>query len=330
MKKLIALISLVFASILPSTVRQVQAQDDHLNVALIQFVSHPSLDQIAAGVYEELEAQGYIEGENLTVDFHNVEGDMNLLTSIGDQVLANKPDIIIPITTPVAQAMQNTTSDLPIVFAGVTDPVDAGLVTDLDQPDGNITGTTDVVDLKGHFDLMLQIQPDIKKLGMLYSTNEDSALAEIEEAKALVEENYGIEVVIEGIASAMDMQLVAEKLAGEVDAIYVPSDNLIASSFATLLDATDAAGIAVYPSVDMMVRQGGVAALAIDQADLGRQAVRMALAIHDGQAIADTPVESVDNVYQMINPIAADRLGIDLPAELLEAEDTLVIEAEEQ
>lgn len=326
MKKFMQLILLVVLSLF--TVPLSAIAQEPLHVAIVNFVSHPSLDEIEAGIYEELEKQDYIEGDNLTIDYFNAEGDMNLLTSIADQVVHNQPDLIFAITTPVAQVFQHATSEIPIIFAGVTDPIDAGILIDNDKPGANITGTRNVVDLKAHFDFVFEIQPDIEVIGMIYSTNEDSALVEIEEAKALVEDQYGVEVIVEGIASTMDMQLVADKLAGEVDAIYVPTDNLIASSFPTLLDATDAKQIAVYPPVDLMIEQGGLAGAAIDQGDLGREAVRMGLEVIAGKSIAEIPAIVPEDIRLMYNPFAAERVGIEIPQSVLDSNQTTAVEQE--
>lgn len=292
------------------------AQDaEALDIAIVQIVSHDSLDQIVQGIKDGLAEGGYVEGENLNIEFHNAEGDINLLSTIAEQVVSNEPDLIFAVTTPVAQAFQNQTDDIPIVMAGVTDPVSAGVVETLEAPGANITGTSDAINLEEHFELMLEIDPSIEKVGMIYTTSEDNAQAEIETAKEAAEA-LGLEVIIEGIATTLDMQMVAELLSAEVDAIYVGSDNTIASAFETLLDATDRMKIAVFPSVDIMVAQGGLAALAINQADLGLQAAKMGIAVLDGEAISEMPVQFVEKLRLVYNSDAAERLGIEIPAEL--------------
>ena len=207
-------------------------------------------------------------------------------------------------------------------MAGVTDPVAAGLVENVDKPGENITGTSDAFPLEKHFSLMLQIDPEIKKIGMIYTSSEDNAQAEIESAKE-VAEDMGLEVVIEGIATTLDMQMVAENLSSQVDAIYVGSDNTIASAFETLLDATDRMDIAIYPSVDNMVEQGGLAAVAITQADLGIEAARIAVEVLNGTAIGDIPIHFVENLRLVYNSDTADRLNIEIADELIETLEDL-------
>lgn len=317
----VTLLTTLFASTFSQV--KVQAQtDDTLDIAIVQFVSHPSLDEIVQGIKDELAANDYVEGENLTIDFHNAEADINLLSTIAEQVVSQKPDLIFAVTTPVSQAFQNQTSEIPIVMAGVTDPVSAGLVDNIEKPGENITGTSDAFPLEKHFNLMLQIDPTIKKIGMIYTSSEDNAQAEIESAKE-VAESMGLEVFVEGIATTLDMQMVAENLSSKVDAIYVGSDNTIASAFETLLDATDRMDIAVYPSVDIMVKQGGLGAVAINQADLGTEAAKIAVQVLDGTAIGDIPIHFVSNLRLVYNSETADRLNVELPADLVDTLEDL-------
>lgn len=324
LKQIMVVITLL-ASILVASFSQLNPKayaEEAINIAIVQFVSHPSLDQIVQGIKDELAANNYVEGENLTIDFHNAEADINLLGTIAEQVVSQEPDLIFAVTTPVSQAFQNQTSDIPIIMAGVTDPVAAGLVENVDKPGENITGTSDAFPLEKHFSLMLQIDPEIKKIGMIYTSSEDNAQAEIESAKE-VAEDMGLEVVIEGIATTLDMQMVAENLSSQVDAIYVGSDNTIASAFETLLDATDRMDIAIYPSVDNMVEQGGLAAVAITQADLGIEAARIAVEVLNGTAIGDIPIHFVENLRLVYNSDTADRLNIEIADELIETLEDL-------
>lgn len=317
---IVTLVTVLFSSFGLTPV-QVNAQEA-IDIAIVQFVSHPSLDQIVQGIKDELAANGYVEGENLTIEFHNAEADINLLSTIAEQVVSEEPDLIFAVTTPVSQAFQNQTSELPIIMAGVTDPVSAGLVEDVEKPGENISGTSDAFPLEKHFDLMLQVDPSIKKIGMIYTSSEDNAQAEIESAKE-VAESMGLEVVVEGIATTLDMQMVAENLSSQVDAIYVGSDNTIASAFETLLDATDRMDIAVYPSVDNMVEQGGLAAVAINQADLGIEAAKIGIEVLNGTAIGDIPIHFVENLRLVYNSDTAERLNVEIEAGLLETLEDL-------
>lgn len=311
---LLAFVALVLL-LIPYSKGLVAAQDDQLDVAVIQLVTHSSLDDIRQGIYDGLAEHGYVEGENLTIDYQNAEGDLNILSTIAQNVVAEEPDLIFAITTPVAQAFQNVTSDIPIIMAGVTDPVSAGIIDDLDNPGENITGASDAVPYEDQFELLLKLKPEVKKIGMIYTTSEDNSLAETEQAQAVAEE-MGLEVQVEGIASTNDMQLVAQSLASEVEAIYVGSDNTIASAFETLLDATDAAGIPVFTTVDVMVGQGALSAVAINQKDIGLLAADVAKEVIDGANPGDVSVKFLEELQPVVNFETAERLNIEIPEDL--------------
>lgn len=311
---IITVVMLLAFSISTGTVQMAKAQEE-ASIAIIQLVSHPSLDDITEGIYEGLEARGYVEGENLTVDFQNAEGDINLLSTISQQVVSNQPDLIIAIATPTAQSVQNVTSDIPIIMSAITDPIAAGLIDDLEQPGANMTGVSDKVSYDDQFELILEIYPELENIGMIYTTSEDNSEAEIEQAAA-VAETYGLNVTIEGIASTLDMQLVAENLASQVDAIFVGSDNTIASAFENLVNVTDQAGIPVFTTVDTFVAQGALSAVAINQKDTGLLTAEVAADVLEGAETKDYPVRFLEDLQPVVNFETAERLGIELSDEL--------------
>ncbi|MGX7107057.1 ABC transporter substrate binding protein [Hutsoniella sourekii] len=314
----LALVALVLTSaLLPSTAKANEAKES-LKVAIIQLVSHPSLDLIHQGIEEGLAAEGYQVGENLEIDYQNAEGDMNLLSTIAQQVVSSELDYIFAITTPVAQALQNETKEIPIIMAGITDPESVNLVESLDQPGGNISGISDKIPHDVQFKLLQEILPDAKKVGLIYTTSEDNSEAEMNEAKQAAE-SLGLEVQLEGISSALDMQMVAENLASQVDAIFVGSDNTIASAFESLLDATDKQGIPVFTSVEPMVAQGALAGEAMSQKEIGLQAAKFLKQLVDsGQGISQTPVAFIDKLETVLNQETADRLKLEIPKEILD------------
>ena len=196
MKKVVKFVALFFALILIAGQGLVaHAAPAKLKVAIVQLVTHPSLDEITSGIKESLASHGYKEGDNLEIDFQNAEGDMNLLHNISEEVVAKEPDLIFAITTPVAQSLQQATNKIPIVLAGITDPVSAKLVTALDKTDGNITGVSDFAPLEDLFKQFKALDLDVKTIGMMYTTSEDNANAEVEKAKAIAEKlGYKVEV----------------------------------------------------------------------------------------------------------------------------------------
>ncbi|MGX7106967.1 ABC transporter substrate-binding protein [Hutsoniella sourekii] len=318
MKKLIQLILVIALSLglIPASAARAEAPKP-LKAAIVTFVSHPSLDTIVQGIHEGLEEAGYKEGDNLTTDFYNANGDINLLSSIADQAIEGKPDIIYAVTTPVALAFQAAKTDIPVVFTGVTDPLGAGLVDSLEEPGANLYGVSNYVSLDQQFELVKKLTPDAKKVGFLYTTSEDSALSEVEEASE-VAKKYGLDSEIAGISSTNEMQMVAEDLASKVDVIYVGSDNLIAAAFDSLLDATDKAQVPVYSSVKLMIGQGALAGAAIEEISLGHLAVKFGEEVLAGDDIAKKPVQFIDDLTVIVNQETADRLAIKVPEGLAE------------
>lgn len=327
MKKMIKFV-LALLLVLPGLVGDVYGQES-VSVAIVQLVSHPSLDDIVAGIYDGLADAGYVEGDNLEVDFQNAEGDLNLLSTISEQVISQNPDLIFAVSTPVAQSLQNTSSEIPIIMAGVTDPLSANIVDNIEKPGGNISGVSDKVSHESQFELIQKIKPDLKKIGMIYTTTEDNSENEINEAKA-VAEGLGIEVQVEGISSTLDIQMVAENLASQVEAIYVGSDNTIASALGNLLEITDQAGIPVFTTVDNFVAEGALSALAINQHETGLLAAREAVKVFEGTPVGELPIAFLENLQAVVNYETADRLGIEIPeevqGELVDIQDYMIKE----
>ena len=316
MKKVVKFVALFLALILIAGQGLVaHAAPAKLKVAIVQLVTHPSLDEITSGIKESLASHGYKEGDNLEIDFQNAEGDMNLLHNISEEVVAKEPDLIFAITTPVAQSLQQATNKIPIVLAGITDPVSAKLVTALDKTEGNITGVSDFAPLEDLFKQFKSLDLDVKTIGMLYTTSEDNAKAEVEKAKAIAEK-LGYKVEVKTIDSTNDMALVAEELASKSQAIFIPTDNTIASSISTLLDVTDKAKIPVLPTYEKAVKEGGLLSVAISQTNIGKQSADLGLKIIDGAKISDLPIEFAKETVKVYNSQTAEKLGIQLPSDL--------------
>ncbi len=277
-------------------------------VAIMQYVEHPSLDTIRESIIDELEAKGYVEGQNITIDYQNAQADQSNLNTIASKFVGEKADIIIAIATPAAQAVASATSDIPIVFSAVTDPISAKLVDDLNRPSGNVTGTSDAIPVDQTFELCKELTPDVQKIGFLYTASEVNSQSVIEEAKTLAKD-YGFEFEESTITNSSELQQAAEILAGKVDAIYTPIDNGIASAMPILAEVGKNAGIPVYVGADSMVQDGGYATVGIKYEDLGVKTADMAVEILEGAAISDVPVATLDRFYKVINKKTATAIN---------------------
>lgn len=287
-------------------------------VGILQLTSHPALDLIQNGIVDALNEAGYIDGETMVLDFQNAQGDQSNLNSMSTRFVSRDADVMVGIATAAAQALANASSEIPIVLGAVTDPEASNLVQSNEKPGVNITGVSDATPIQEQMALIKEILPSAKKIGILYSSSEDNSILQAKEGAA-VAESMGFETVTMTVSSTNDINQIGASLASQVDAIWVPTDNTIASAMNTLIDASDANGIPVFPAVETMVEQGGLATIGLDQYELGKLTGEMTAAILDGEMIpAETPIQQLEQGSIFINPKKAEQLGITIPQSILE------------
>ncbi|QTU82380.1 ABC transporter substrate-binding protein [Carnobacteriaceae bacterium zg-C25] len=285
---------------------------NRVKLGVLQLVEHPALDDIYKGIKDELQKQGI----QATYDFYNAQGDQSNLMTMSEKVVSGKPDILVGITTPATLALRNQTTQIPIVMAGITYPVDAGLVDSESKPNGNVTGVSDRISIKKQLELMKQVLPNLKVVGVLYSLNEDNSVKQVEETKIAAQE-LGIELKLGGVVSQNDVQLTTETIAGQVDAIFVPIDNTIASAMSIVTQVTDSKQIAVFPSASTMVKDGGLMGYGIDQYEIGVKTAKMIISVLKGEKPENTPVQLMDDAKVYINLEKAKQLNITIPDNIL-------------
>lgn len=286
-----------------------------ISIGITQIVQHDALDSVRKGILDGLASNGFRDGEQIKVDYQDAQNEINNAITIANNFAADKKDMIIAISTPSAQAAAQATQDIPIVFATVTDPVAAGLVDSLDKTDGNITGTSDQLPMELQVDLIRKFIPDIKKLGVIYSTSEVNAgvqADQIEESAA----TKGIEIVRAGITTTSEVKVATESLIGKVEAILIPVDNTVVSAIDGVLSVAQEAKIPVFASDTDTVRHGAVATYGIDYYKMGVQTGEMAARILKGEKISENPVEVTKNVDLTINKKAAKLFELPVPSEL--------------
>ncbi|MFC5281642.1 tryptophan ABC transporter substrate-binding protein [Arcanobacterium canis] len=295
---------------------EVKKTDHTIKIGLLQLVSHPSLDAIRQGIYDGLSERGYVDGKNIAIDFKNGQGDQTLLKTIADGFVADGDEVMVGIATPSAQSLANVAGDTPVVFSAVSDPIGAGLVTSLDTPSGNATGTMDATPVKEQLELAQKILPTAKKFGILYSSSSTNVAPSVKDAKKIGAE-LGLSPVERTITNSNELAQTAEQLAGEVDFIFVPNDNTIASAMPTLIAATNAHKTPVFPVVDAMVEAGGLATVGTNQHQIGVDTGHILADILDGKKPADVPVKVVNTVDVIVNSDAARALDITLPSDIV-------------
>lgn len=319
MKKIIAML-LAIALLLPAAASFALAQSTEVTVGLIQLVEHPSLNEIRDAIVQELELKSAEYGLTVTVNYQNAQNDMSMINSICRQFVADEVDAIIAIATPAAQGAATATADIPVIFSAVTDPVGAGLVLDPTAPEGNITGTSDAIDVDKIFTLASELTPGIEKYGFIYNKGEANSVSVIESAKAYLD-TLGIAYEEKTVTSAGEVQQTARVLCETSDAIFAPIDNTVASAMLVLADEAIAAGKPVYVAADSMVNDGGLATVGVNYTQLGYQTADMALRLLSGVPVLEVPVEVLTETVTVINPETAAALGIDISAYEIPAEE---------
>lgn len=285
-----------------------------LQIGVVQIMEHTSLDTIRESFLAEMESLGYGE-DKVEFDIQNAQGEQTNLSSICKKFVGDNVDMIVAIATPTAQAAAASTSDIPIVFSAVTDPVEAKLVADPEHPDKNLTGTSDAIPVDEVMQLCQKLTPDVKKIGFMYTTSEINSQVTAE--KAIQEaEKMGYETQLMTISEVSELQQAAQSLAQNVDAIYVPIDNTIAQAMKVLAQVGLDYKIPIYTGADSMVQDGGFATVGIEYDKLGQQTAKMAKSILEGTPVSEVPVETLDEFGTFINKSTAEAIGVEIPAEI--------------
>jgi putative ABC transport system substrate-binding protein len=283
-------------------------------IGITQIVTHPALDAAVSGFKAALAEKGFT---NITYDDQNAQGDMATASSIAQKFAGGGLDLILGVATPTTQAVVKADQTTPIVFTAVTDPVGAGLVTDPEAPTANVTGVSDMLPVEPHLELIKQVVPEAKTVGVIYNAGESNSVflidAEKEAASAM-----GIEIVEATASNSSEVQAAAQSLVGRVDAISVLTDNTAVSALESIIKVGEENGIPVIAGDTDSVKRGAVAAYAFDYEDLGKQAGYQAAEILMGTPIKDIPVEYAENLQLSVNEQAASKMGVTIPADLKE------------
>nr|WP_092072840.1 ABC transporter substrate-binding protein [Dendrosporobacter quercicolus]NSL48868.1 ABC transporter substrate-binding protein [Dendrosporobacter quercicolus DSM 1736] len=288
-------------------------------VGVLQMVQHGALDAANNGFVDGLASRGYKNGENITIDQQNAQGDQSNLKTISQRFVNNKVDLIYAIATPAAQAVANETKTIPVVGSAITDYEAAKLVQSNAKPGGNVTGTTDYLPPKQQIDLALKLIPQAKTVGALYNSSEANSEIQVREMKEYAAEK-GLTVIEAAVTNVNDIQQAVQSLVGKADFIYCPTDNTIASAIANIARIARAAKLPVLAGDETMVKTGGAAGVSINYYKLGFQSGEMAADILSGKAKpADMPIASQEEAKVIINKETAQEIGLTIPEELLKA-----------
>lgn len=288
---------------------------DDFKIGICNYVDDASLNQIVDNIQAHLKEIGEEKGVTFDVSYDNCNADANVMEQIITDFQADNVDLMVGVATPVAMRMQSATegSDIPVVFSAVSDPVGSGLVESLEEPGANITGTSDYLDTASIMKLIQAVNPDVKKIGLLYDIGQDSSTTAIQEAKEYLEKE-GIEYVERTGTTTDEVQLAADALVADgVDAVFTPTDNTIMTAELSIYEKFMEAGIPHFTGADSFALNGAFVGYGVDYANLGQKTADMIADILLNEADpATTAVETFDNGTATVNTEICEGLGYDL------------------
>lgn len=289
-------------------------------VCISKSAAHPAIDTTTAGAIQAIKDAGYVEGENLTLIQEDAQGNTGLAAAIANKCIAKNPDIVIAVATVSAQSFAKAAKQgkVKVVFSTVTDPLGANIVDSLNKPGRNTSGASNLVDLEPQITLLKEIQPDLKRLGIIYNAGEINGVKIVNDLKDVCKK-LNIELIEQTVTKVGDVPQAAGKLAGSVDAIFISNDNTALSAFQSIVGAALKAKkpIPVYVSDTDDVEKGAVAALGPNQFDVGKLSGRIAIRAIDGEDLGTIPVEFPTKTELYINLKAAKKIGLTIPDSVL-------------
>lgn len=293
------------------------AAADSKKVAITAIVEHPALDAVRKGALESLAAEGYKEGENLSVNFQSAQGNTATAGQIAKQFVADKPDAIIAIATPTAQAVVSNTNTIPVIFSAVTEPVEAKLVPKLDGSGTNVTGASDVLPLEPQLALIKELLPNVKNIGFVYSPGEVNSTATLKQLKEK-SAPLGLTIVEAPAQKSSDIAMAAQSLVGKVDVIYTSTDNNVINAYEALTKVAKEGKIPLVSSDPSVVERGAAVALGINYHQLGLETGKITARILKGEKPGDIPVYSTDQLDLAVSKTNANDQGLQVPQSVLD------------
>lgn len=288
------------------------------SVAVTAIVEHPALDSARDGVLDALNEAGYSEGKNLKWQYQSAQGNTGTAAQIARKFIGDQADAIVTIGTPSAQAAVAGTKRIPIVFTAVTDPVQGQLTPSWEASGTNVTGVSDVLELGKQMELVKQVVPEAKRIGIVYNPGEANSVAVVEALKEILPQ-YDLTLVEAAAPRSVDVGSAARSLVGKVDVIYTSTDNNVVSAYEALVKVGNDMQIPLIASDTDSVKRGAIAALGVNYHDLGLQTGRIVVRILEGEKPGDIKPQTSENIQLFINLAAAEKQGVTLSEELIES-----------
>lgn len=309
------IIAIVFLGLLASCSNpEVTLENEKKTVVIVNLMQHPSLDLIEDGVESTLNANGYSESSNLKFIKLNASGDKNLGPILIEQAQGYKPDLIVAITTPIAQNAVNKDNGTPIVFAAVTDPVGASIIENLDEPMEYITGTSDAWPYREQLELVLAITPDVQNLGIIYNPGEAASQYGIAKIRELAPA-MGFKLQEVPASNTNEVYSAASAAARRSEALFLSSDNTVISGMPGALKVAIEEGLPLYVGDSGTVKNGGLAAVSVGYEQLGLETGNIAVRLLNGEKNIPVYVGTGDEIH--LNLKTAEVIGLEIPEEVV-------------
>lgn len=308
MKKLVGVLSILTMFILSCGTEETKTNEGatkKIKVGITQIVEHPALNKAKQGFKDALKEAGI----DVEYDEKNANGEVATANLIANTLVSSKPDLIYTIATTTTQAVAQATNDIPVVFSAITDPESAGILKE------NVTGVSDRVNIKQQLELMKKLNPNTKKVGVIFNSSEQNSMVQVNDLKTAASE-LGMEVVATGVTQASEIPQASETLIGEVDMIYTPTDNLVASLINLITEKAIAAKKIVFGAEAAHVEGGALITQGVDYYELGKRAGQMAIEILKGKKPSEIKIETVELNNIVVNEKTLNALGISLPEEI--------------
>lgn len=285
-------------------------------VAITSITEHPALDLIRNGVIDQLKADGFEDGKNIKIDYQNAQGNPSTAAQIAKKFAGDNPDVIVAITTPSAQTVLAATKTIPVVFAGITDPIAAKLVTSWEPSGTNVTGTSNQHDMKPDVELMQAVVPELKSIGYVYSPSEANSVSTLQRLRDYVEP-LGLKVVDVPAQRTTDILNAAYSLKGKVQVIYTANDNNVVASYSSMYKAANEMKIPLVASDIDSVSKGATAAIGVNEYKMGQDSGKMAVRILKGEAAGSIAPTRATEFELVVSKKHAQEQGVNLSEDLV-------------
>ncbi len=292
-------------------------------VAITAIVEHPALDSARDGVIKALKEEGFEEGKNLKVTYQSAQGNTGTAAQIARQFIGEKPDAIVAIGTPSAQAVVAATKTIPVVYSAITAPIEAQLVSTMEASGTNVSGVSDVLELEPQIELIKKLVPNAKRVGMVYNPGEANSVVVVNSLKEILPK-HDMVLVEASAPRSVDVGSAARSLVGKVDVIYTNTDNNVVSAYEALAKVGNEADIPLVASDTDSVKRGAVAALGLNYFGIGEQTGKIVARIFKGEAVGTIPSETSKSLELYINKSAAKQQAVELSEELLKEASQII------